>query len=94
MTDYDWDIETWEDDECEDHDFRDRLQDFDRDDLIEALAGGSKKLVLVRTDNDGGKCWAYVENGILPPMLCDAYDVARHRVPISYIREFEKMRTR
>lgn len=91
---YEWDIETWIDDDIIDHDFRDRLQDFDGDTLIEALGGGSKKLVLVRTDIDGERSWAYVENGILPAMLSDAYDVAHNRVPISYIREFEKVRAR
>jgi hypothetical protein len=94
MFNYEWDIETWVDDEIDDHDFRDRLREFDRDNLIEALRGGSKKLVLVRTDIDGERSWAYVDDGILPTMLSDAYDVARNRVLVFYIREFEKMKTR
>lgn len=51
-------------------------------------------MVLVRTDIDGNRCWAYVENGILPIMLSDAYDVPRHRVPARYVIEFEKVRKR
>ena len=95
MVDYEWDIETWDDIDIEDHNHRDRLSEIDPTDLAEALSGSAKKkLVLVRTSYEGDRSWAYVVNGVLPAMLHDAYEVARHKVPILFIREFEKMRGR
>ena len=48
MAHYEWDIEAWANDEPQYHDFHDRLSKFDPADVAEALAGNTKKLVLVR----------------------------------------------
>ena len=54
MADYEWDIETWfDDDDIDDHDHRDRLSEFEPANLAEAVSGGKKKLVLVRTSSEG-----------------------------------------
>lgn len=95
MAYYEWDIETWfDDDHFDDHDHRDRLSEFEPADLAEALCGGKKKLVLVRNSAEGDRSWAYVKNCTLPPMLADPYGNPCHKVPIAYIREFEKMKGR
>lgn len=87
LTTYEWDIETvttpqegvadWEE-EILDHDHRDRLAEFDPEDVKAALAGkvdaetGHKlKLVLVR-DSEQGRAWAYVEDKRLPSHFSDA----------------------
>jgi hypothetical protein len=90
MARYEWDIEAWANDEPQYHDFHDRLSKFDPADLAEALAGNTKKLVLFRRSSVGEPSWAYVKNGKLPPMLADASGNPCHKVPIAYIREFEK----
>jgi hypothetical protein len=96
MVDYEWVIETRDEyDDIVDSNHRARISEFDPTDLAEALSGSEeKKLVLVRTTDEGDRCWAYVENGMLPAMMLDAYQVARHKVSIVFIREFEKTRGR
>lgn len=91
LTTYEWDIETvtvapaeplpadeeWEE-EVLDHDHRDRLAEFDPEDVKAALMGtlndeGNRlKLVLVR-DSEQGRAWAYVEDKRLPSHFADAY---------------------
>lgn len=89
---YEWDIETWRDDEIVDHDHRDRLHDFGGEELTRAVAEDGYRLVLVRDRfaNDDLVCrsWAYVTDGKLPDQFLDAYDNPVATVPKRFIKEF------
>ncbi len=67
---YEWDLETWEGDQVEDHNHSDK---------IFRLPNKNEKLVLVRdVGNDISgvvhRVWAYVENGVLPEYFYDCGD--------------------
>lgn len=84
---YEWDIETWADDEVIDHDHRDRVHDFGGEELTRAVAEDGYRLVLVRND-DKGRSWAYVANGELPTHFLDAYEKPVAKVPARFVTEF------
>lgn len=85
---YEWDIETWGEEECIDHDHRDRLHDFGGEELTLAVAeDNGLRLVLVRDDNNG-RSWAYVIDGELAPEFVDAYDRPVAKVPKRFHQEF------
>lgn len=90
---YEWDIETWEDDEILDHDHRDKLHDFGGEELTRAVAEDGYRLVLVRdVANKWGdhthRSWAYVTDGKLPDDFLDAYDRPVAKVPQRFHKEF------
>lgn len=101
---YEWDIETVsvDDDgaiEIIDHNHRDRLRDFKKDDLTSAINqdpadqdGTMTRLVLVRDDDKLGGCraWAYVKGGKLQEVFRDAYDNVVCPVPKRFIAEFAR----
>ena len=91
---YEWDIETWRDDEVVDHDHRDRLHDFGGEELTLAVAEDGYRLVLVRDRMDDGgvacRSWAYVTDGKLPEQFLDAYDNPVAKVPTRFIEEFNR----
>ena len=85
---YEWDIESWDDDEVVDHDHRDRLHDFGGEKLTQAVAEDEGlRLVLVR-DDDNGRSWAYVKDGELAPVFTDAFDRQVAKVPKRFVQEF------
>ena len=93
---YEWDIETrtkvgreWE---VDSHDHRDRLRDFDPDDLRPILAAspGERVLVLVR-DDDEGRAWAYVDQGALDPYFYDAHGGIVRTVPKRFAAELARV---
>lgn len=84
---YEWDIETWEDDEVVDHDHRDKVHEFGGEKLTRAVAEDGYRLVLVR-DDDRGRSWAYVTNGELPTHFLDAYERPTAKVPARFVSEF------
>ena len=89
---YEWDIETWEDDEIADHFHHNRLHDFPGEMLTMAVAEDGYRLVLVRDryDDSGVICrsWAYVTDGKLPEDFLDAYDRPVAKVPKRFHKEF------
>jgi len=86
---YEWDIETWEDDEVVDHNHRGRLHDFGGEELTMAVAEDGYRLVLVRDAADGGRSWAYVSDGELPTHFLDANDQPVAKVPARFAKEFK-----
>lgn len=98
MTTYEWDIETWNDEEVVDHDHRDRLSEFGMEALILAIngdivngAGDYTKLVLVRDSDKDGRAWAYLtEDGKMPEHFLDAYERPVCKVPKRFIEEFNR----
>lgn len=109
MTIYEWDIETCflnEDGEVEiyDHDHRDRLSEWQTEELIGAINQdqiGSvfidksvycfTRLVLVRDSERDPRAWAYItEAGELPAEMLDAYDRPVANVPKRFIAEFAR----
>ena len=85
---YEWDIETWEDDEIIDHDHRNRLHEFGNERLTLAVnEDDGLRLVLVR-DDDNGRSWAYVDDGELPEMFLDACSNPVAKVPKRFKSEF------
>ncbi|MDO9385018.1 MAG: hypothetical protein Q7T86_19400 [Hyphomicrobiaceae bacterium] len=86
-TTYEWDIETWADDEVVDHDHRDRLHEFGGEELTRAVAEDGYRLVLVRNDSEG-RSWAYVTNGELAPVFLDSYEKPVAEVPARFVSEF------
>jgi hypothetical protein len=97
MATYEWDIETYNDDEIIDHDHRDKLSEFPAEDLLQAinqdqvsLNGEFTRLVLVRT-NENGRAWAYItDDGKLPDQMLDAYDRPVCKVPKRFHEEFAR----
>jgi len=98
---YEWDIETWDDADCLDHNHRDRLHDFGAEELLHAINqdvepdGTVTKLVLVRDVGDEisgltDRLWAYVtDDGKLPEFFSDGTDsVTSIRVPKHKHEEF------
>ena len=89
-TTYEWDIETWEDDDVTDHHHAEHM---DAEHNLLAMAGGvihskgvTQRLVLVRdvwSDWDGciDRQWAYVERGVLPYQFTDGLDREDAKVP-------------
>ena len=89
---YEWDAETWLDDEVHDHDHRDTLGEMSR---LEA----DQRLVLVRDVGNRiegllDRLWAYVENGKLPEYFSDSMTVTGVKVPQRFHRELAKHRER
>lgn len=97
-TTYEWDIETWSDDEIVDHDHRDRLSEFGIEHLILAIngdvlnaAGDTTKLVLVCDSDRDGRAWAYVtDDGKMPEQFLDAYQRPVCSVPKRFVEEFNR----
>lgn len=88
MPNYEWDIETVDaDGDVIDHDHRDRVHEFDGEDLTMAVAEDGRRLCLVR-DDARGRSWAYVTNGELADTFLDAYEKPVAKVPTRYRAEF------
>lgn len=96
MINYEWDIETVdiESDDILDHDHRNKLSEYGMEELLHALnqdvepGNTYTRLVLVRTLDDGGRSWAYVEEDHkLPKQFLDAYDNPVCDVPKRFIKE-------
>lgn len=91
-TTYEWDIETWADDEVVDHDHRDRVHEFDGEKLTRAVAEDGYRLVLIRDVHKNNdlvcRSWAYVSDGELPDHFLDADDRPIAKVPPRYAAEF------
>jgi hypothetical protein len=97
MATYEWDIETWHDDEIVDHDHRDRLNEFGMEELIDAInqtplsSSEYTKLVLVRDSDRDGRAWAYLtDDGEMPEQFLDAYQRPVCKVPKRFIEEFNR----
>lgn len=75
MITYEWDIETYEEEDIVDHSF------------MLAVPKENEKLVLVRDDYVDVKSWAYVENNQLPEYFKDAYDRVVAKVPKRFFKE-------
>lgn len=86
-TTYEWDIETWVDDEIVDHNHRNSVHEFGGEELTMAVAEDGYRLVLVRT-NEKGRWWAYVTDGELPTHFSDAWDRPCIKVPERFFKEF------
>ena len=80
---YEWDIESWRDNEILDHDFRDKLDWLGKPPSDTPLEDGATlKVVLVRyvyNDWHGviDQAWAYVESGVLPETFDDGVKVPK-----------------
>ena len=79
---YEWDIETYDGEDIDDHDHAERLRD------LQELEP-DQRLVLVRTTSED-RTWAYVENGRLPERFRDAYETPQTRVPVRFHRELAR----
>ncbi len=103
-TRYEWDAEqvavyaseSYEEGEVIEHHFADSLKEarqtvrsrsYNAD--AGTLSSEGYELVLVR-DDDGGRSWAYMENGKLPTHFRDAFGSEGARVPQRFHREVEK----
>ena len=86
---YEWDIETVDPDTDDilDHRHADKLSELPK-------PGTNERLVLVR-DDDAGRSWAYVKNGILPNFFSipeadgNEYETAV-AVPVRFEQEFNR----
>jgi hypothetical protein len=86
---YEWDFETWIDETIEDHNFRDKLSEFQENDKTDHL-------VLIRiegNENNGlvDRLWAYVDNKTLPEYFynADGKEV-KIKVPAKFHNELKK----
>ena len=80
-TEYEWDLETWEDGEIVNHNFFDKMQS-------PSQVESNEHIVLVCDDQDG-RSWAYVKDGKLPEFFLDAYDIPVRKVPKKFHRELK-----
>jgi hypothetical protein len=88
MPNYEWDIETVDaDGDVIDHNHRDRVHEFDGEELTMAVAEDGRRLCLVRNDASG-RSWAYVKDGDLADTFLDAYEKPVAKVPARYRAEF------
>lgn len=93
MTDYEWDLETWNDTDCLDHDAEPRLADLlNRTARFGPDAGEHWQLVLVRNSEDGERCWAYVQaNGQFDGLhFRNAWGNEHCRIPVRFVRELAR----
>ena len=84
-TAYEWDIETWEDDEILEHDHTDKIY---------KLPIKGEKLVLVRhtgSEEEGVvmRLWAYAVDNKLPEFFEDCGSPTGYRVPKKYHKQLE-----
>lgn len=89
---YEWDVEVYTDDEyqdIEDHLFQSDYAGCVKEMQAETPEGMKKRVVLVRDDDsrNGGRSWAYMENGKLPEYFEDAYGVKTAKVPKRFHQE-------
>jgi hypothetical protein len=53
--------------------------------------GTRRQIVLVRTDRDGNRSWAYIEGGAMPARFEDAYQRATADVPEQFLRAWARV---
>jgi len=93
---YEWDIESVDEHgDIQDHNFRDKLSEFEGKLRSEIPLAKHEKLVLVRDelDIDGGtigRSWAYVENGQIEESFKDSGGGDVTPVPLRFIKELRQ----
>jgi hypothetical protein len=94
---YEWDVETradgdtdkQEDGEVIDHDFCESFAEAKKKAAETPPEGCRFEIVLV-CDDDVGRSWAELENGLLPERFCDALGRERKQVPKRFVDEVAK----
>ena len=98
MVSYEWVVESVTAAETPDHEANEIIDVHHFDSYREAVAlanapadDGCKWEVALVRDHDGDRAWAYIADGVLPPIFRDAYGNECSRVPRRYIAEVARL---